>query len=64
LINAEQLLKREWVIMTLDAVRRAEELWATERPRRWGKKAASLALALGRESDEVQDGEESFNESP
>ena len=34
LINAEQLLKRDSVIMTLDAVRRAEELWAEETPRR------------------------------
>ena len=34
LINAEQLLKRDSVMMTLDAVRRAEELWAQETPRR------------------------------
>ena len=34
LINAEQLLKRDSLIMTLDAVRRAEELWAEETPRR------------------------------
>ncbi len=36
LINAEQLLKRESVVMTVEAARRAEELWATERPRRGG----------------------------
>ena len=34
LINAEQLLKRDSVIMTLDAARRAEELWAEESSRR------------------------------
>ena len=34
LLNAEQLLKRDSLIMTLDAVRRAEELWAEETPRR------------------------------
>ena len=33
-INAEQLLQRDSVIMTLDAARRAEELWAVEGPRR------------------------------
>lgn len=34
LINAEQLLKRDHIIMTLDAARKAEKLWAEERPRR------------------------------
>ena len=34
LLNAEQLLRRERVVMTVDAVRRAEELWAADRPRR------------------------------
>jgi len=34
LINAEQLLKRDSLIMTVDAVRKAEELWAQETPRR------------------------------
>jgi large subunit ribosomal protein L4 len=34
LINAHQLLKRDWVIMTLEAARKAEELWAVERPKR------------------------------
>lgn len=33
LVNAEQLLKRDSVIMTLDAARRAEELWSVEPPR-------------------------------
>ena len=33
LVNAEQFLKRDLVIMTLDAARRAEELWAVARPR-------------------------------
>ena len=61
LINAEQLLKRGWVIITLDAVRRAEELWATEKPRRWGRKAASSGL--GRASDEALR-EEATSESP
>jgi len=31
LLNAEQLLKREKVVITLDALRRAEELWASDR---------------------------------
>ena len=34
LINAHQLLKRDSLIMTLEAVRKAEELWAVERPKR------------------------------
>ena len=33
-LNAEQLLKRDSVIMTVDAARRAEELWAVNSPRR------------------------------
>ena len=37
LINAEQLLKWDSVIMTLDAARKAEELWAVESPRRRGE---------------------------
>jgi len=44
LINAEQLLKRGSVIMTLNAVRRAEELWEVERRRRKGLTAASSGL--------------------
>ena len=44
LINAEQLLKRDLVIMTLDAVRKAEQLWAEEGPRRkWQRMAAADA---------------------
>ena len=43
LINAENLLKRETVIMTLDAVRKAEELWAVERAGNHRKKAVSGA---------------------
>ena len=31
LLNAEQLLKREKVVITLDALRRAEEMWASDR---------------------------------
>ena len=61
LINAEQLLKRESVIITLDAVRRAEELWATEKPRSWGRKAASLGLGGVSEEALV---EEAMSESP
>ena len=34
LINAEQLLKRDSVIMTVNAARKAEGLWAEETPRR------------------------------
>ena len=34
LLNAEQLLKWDSVIMTLEAVRRAEELWGSEAPSR------------------------------
>ena len=34
LLNAEHLLQRDLVIMTLDAARTAEALWATEAPRR------------------------------
>ena len=34
LLNAEQLLRRDLVIMTVDAARRAEALWAEETPRR------------------------------
>ena len=53
LINAEQLLKQDWVIMTLDAARRAEELWAVERPRRSGVR--KVAKALSRATDEAPD---------
>ena len=34
LLNAEQLLKRDSIIITLDAIRAAEELWAVERSSR------------------------------
>jgi ribosomal protein L4 len=34
LINAAELLRRDTIIMTVDAVRRAEELWSVEKPRR------------------------------
>ena len=44
LINAEQLLKRDLVIMTLDAARRAEEMWVVESPRRKGRKNSSSGL--------------------
>lgn len=33
LLNAAELLKRDTVLITMDAVRKAEELWASERPR-------------------------------
>ena len=33
LLNAGALLQRENILMTVDAVRRAEELWANERDR-------------------------------
>lgn len=45
LINAEQLLKRDSVIITLDAVRRAEQLWAAAYPRRKGQGAARADMA-------------------
>ena len=58
LINAEQLLKRDSVVMTLDAARKAEELWAVERPKRMGRQKASSGLSLGPEevSDEGEVG--------
>jgi large subunit ribosomal protein L4 len=34
LLNAEQILRRDRVVMTLDAARRAEQLWAGDRLRR------------------------------
>jgi len=34
LLNAEELLRRDRVVMTVDAARRAEELWAADHPRR------------------------------
>ena len=34
LLNAHELLKRDTVIMTVDAARHAEELWAKEQPRK------------------------------
>jgi large subunit ribosomal protein L4 len=34
LLNAEQLLRRDRVVMTVDAARRAEQLWAGDHPRR------------------------------
>ena len=43
LINAEQLLKRDSVIMTLEAARKAEALWAMESPRRRGSKRPATA---------------------
>ncbi len=42
LLNAEELLKRDLVIMTLDAARRAEEMWAVETPRRKGPVLAAV----------------------
>ena len=53
LINAEQLLERDSVIMTLDAARRAEELWAVEGPRRRG--GMKSLLGVRQHSDEVPD---------
>ena len=51
-INAESLLRRESVIMTLDAARRAEELWAVESPKRKGVAVEdSLAVGSGRDED-------------
>ena len=47
LINAEELLKRDSVIMTLDAARRAEEMWAVEKPRRRGLGAAAGKAEAG-----------------
>ena len=44
LINAEQLLKRDLVIMTLDAARRAEEMWVEESPRHKGRKTGISGL--------------------
>ena len=51
-INAESLLRRESVIMTLDAARRAEELWAVESPRRRGAPSEeSLVISSGQDED-------------
>ena len=49
LLNAEQLLKRDRVVMTLDAARRAEELWATVRPRR--KRRGEVTVASGSDQE-------------
>ena len=59
LINAEQLLKRDSVIMTVEAARRAEELWVEERPRRGGpvKTVAETAPAPDEADDEGEVGE-------
>ena len=53
LINAEHLLQRDSVIMTLDAVRKAEELWAVEKPRRKQRSGAGPGSGAG--SDGVPD---------
>ena len=47
LINAEQLLKRDSIIMTLDAARRAEELWAEDGPRRKRQTMAPADVGSG-----------------
>ena len=47
LINAEQVLKRESLIITLDAVRRAEELWAVEGSRPRGQSGRMRASSNG-----------------
>ena len=45
-LSAEELLKRDSVIMTLDAVSKAEDLWAVERPRHKGaRKGAPVGPA-------------------
>lgn len=57
-INAESLLKRESVIMTLDAARRAEGLWAVESPKRRGAPGdESLVVSSGQDED-TEDTEE------
>ena len=61
LINSENLLKREMVVMTLDAVRKAEGLWAVERAGRRSRRTASMARNNGPE--EVSETGEAVHES-
>ncbi len=56
LINAEQLLRRESLVMTLDAARKAEELWAVERPRRTGSGKAGSEPTSGEQADQEESG--------
>ena len=51
-MNAEQLLKREAIVMTLDAARRAEELWASQSA---GAKGRRKVSASAPPSDELTD---------
>ena len=50
LLNAEQLLRRDSIIMTLDALRTAEELWAVDRFSRKHGRRGSIATAPGPDS--------------
>ena len=54
LVNAEQLLKRDLVMMTLEAERRAEELWAVEKPK--PRAINKLPRAASNNSDEAAEG--------
>ena len=51
-MNAEQLLKREAIVMTLDAARRAEELWASPSAGGKGRRTISASATPG---DELTD---------
>ena len=62
LLNAEQLLKRDSVIMTVAAVRRAEELWAVNRSRRVARSASRAVLVIEDHTDGA-DEEQGNNES-
>ena len=62
LVNAEQLLKRDSVIMTLDAARRAEELWAVEPPR--GNRKRKGSTGRGSDTDGVPVEESAVHGSP
>ena len=55
LLNAEHLLRRDRVVMTVDAARRAEELWAADRPRRVRRGHMTPAGAI--EDDAEDEGE-------
>ena len=47
LLNAEQLLKRDSIIVTLDALRTAEEMWAVDRTSRKRGGRGSMATSPG-----------------
>ena len=53
-LTAEQLLKRDTLVMTLDAVRRAEELWSSPSARR-PKKGTPAAMSNEEEPTEAEE---------